>query len=104
MPKETHFEQFEEHTLLKHYLLEAYIKRWATILLGRGYRRVWYIDAFAGAGRDTTGRPGSPVIAAEIAVRVNAEQFPSGVTAKTGMRVLAIESKHEWFESLKDQM
>jgi three-Cys-motif partner protein len=99
-----HFEEFKDHTLVKHYLLGAYVKRWATILLSRGFRRVFFVDAFAGAGRSKQGQPGSPVIAAEIAQAVNAAHCPGGVTKSRGMHVLAIESDRERFASLVEQL
>jgi three-Cys-motif partner protein len=99
MPRDTHFERFESHTRLKHFLLDAYLKQWAIILLRSllnvaGRRtRVWFVDAFAGAGRDQTGAPGSPLIAAEIAQAVNRELFPGGPTRSSGMHVLAMEAE-----------
>ena len=104
MTRRDHFESFEDHTLLKHYLLDAYLKAWATILLRANFRRIWFVDAFAGAGRDATGKPGSPLIAAEIAREINAKHFPQGIDAKRGMHVLAIEWDPERFKLLKQNL
>ena len=88
-----HFERFEDHTRLKHYLLSQYLKGWATILISGGARgRLLFVDAFAGEGRDAEGTPGSPVIAAEIARAVNAQHFATPLPASQGMRVVAIEA------------
>ncbi len=95
MTRKNHFERFEDHTRLKHFLLEAYLKQWATIL-ARGFRRMWFVDAFAGAGRDEHGVPGSPVIAAEVARAVAEAQFDTPLGARLahdrGLRVVAIEA------------
>ena len=107
MPRDSHFERFEDHTRLKHLLLDAYLKQWASILLGARLKspgrraRVWFVDAFAGAGRDSTGTPGSPLIAAEIAQAVNAQFFPAGPTATSGMHVLAMEANERRAKQLK---
>lgn len=107
MPRKNHFERFEDHTRLKHFLLDVYLKQWAVILAAK-FPRTWFVDAFAGAGRDTTGTPGSPVIAAGIAREINAEKYgiAAGATlpAAKGMRVIAIEADRKRYERLVDSM
>lgn len=68
-PREDHFEEFQGHTLLKHLILDKYLKAWANKLLqwGAAGSRVWFVDAFAGEGADKKGNPGSPLIAAKMA-------------------------------------
>jgi len=90
MPKKTHFHKFEPHTRMKHAVLDAYLKIWATILAPK-FRQVWFVDAFAGEGCDEVGNPGSPLIAARVADQINRTHFPSGITATSGMRVVAFE-------------
>ena len=67
MPKarDKHFDEFEPHTLLKHAILKTYLATWAMRLLqwGRAGDVVYFVDAFAGQGRDGVGNPGSPAIA-----------------------------------------
>lgn len=102
MSRNKHFERFESHTQLKHFLLKAYLKKWANILVqdrgrdDRRPRRIWFVDAFAGCGRDGVGAPGSPVIAANVAREIAAEYFgaPRGVPLPPdrGMRVIAVEA------------
>jgi|GEM_PF-1793764 len=93
--RKDHFERFEDHTRLKHFLLDNYLKQWATILAPR-FPRFWFVDAFAGAGRDSTGAPGSPLLAAEVARTIAAEHFraPLGtpLAPNQGLRVVAIEA------------
>jgi three-Cys-motif partner protein len=101
---------FQAHTRLKHFLLEVYLKQWASILIaGRtnagatAPRMLWFVDAFAGAGRDEQGTPGSPVIAAKIATEINEAHYPeAGKTS--GMRVLAIESDQGRYEQLSQAL
>ena len=104
MPRSSHFERFKDHTLLKHFLLVAYLKRWGTILFSGGIQRVWFVDAFAGAGSDATGNPGSPVLAAQVAEQLNGEVFSTGVTAETGMHVVAIESDPDYYKALQKSL
>jgi three-Cys-motif partner protein len=106
MPRDDHFGMFQAHTRLKHFLLAVYLKQWASILIaGRtnagatAPRMLWFVDAFAGAGRDEQGTPGSPVIAAEIAIEINKVHYAKpGKTS--GMRVLAIEADQGRYEQL----
>ncbi len=104
MPRYDHFEEFKDHTRLKHLLLETYVKQWATVLLRGGFRRVWFIDAFAGAGQDAAGQPGSPVIAAQITQAINAEHFGAAMSPRVGMRTVAIEWHEERFQHLKETL
>lgn len=107
MPRKSHFERFEDHTRLKHFLLSAYLKQWATVLAPH-HPRIWFVDAFAGAGRDGTGVSGSPVIAAEIARAINAEHYAASAGTRLapgrGMRVIAIEADHARFVRLDDSL
>ncbi|HEX8453767.1 MAG TPA: three-Cys-motif partner protein TcmP [Longimicrobium sp.] len=78
-----HFDEFQDHTLLKHLVLRKYVGAWAAKLRKlRG--EVWFVDAFAGEGSDRKGNPGSPLIAAKLAEPF--EHDGHGV-----MRILAIE-------------
>lgn len=110
MPRDSHFDEFQDHTRLKHFLLDAYLKAWATILIrglkreGRPGPRLWFIDAFAGAGRDSTGTPGSPVIAAEIARAINTEHFAIPLSRDEGMRVIATEADSARFQELQQNL
>jgi three-Cys-motif partner protein len=103
MPKKTHFHQFEPHTLTKHAVLDAYLKMWATILAPK-FRQIWFIDAFAGEGRDNIGNPGSPLIAAKVAQQINEKHFASGISATTGMRLIAFEEDDARYPSLVETM
>jgi three-Cys-motif partner protein len=96
-----HFEEFEDHTILKHLILDKYVAAWAEKLLrflGAG-SQVWFVDAFAGEGGDKKGNPGSPVIAARIA-EVIARRFPLSRSGEPPMRVLAIERDGSRYEKL----
>jgi three-Cys-motif partner protein len=106
MPRDRHFALFQDHTRLKHFLLEVYLKQWAAIhISGRRNagaplpKMLWFVDAFAGAGRDQKGTPGSPLIAAEIATGINQAHYPAA-NRTTGMRVLAIEAHPGRYQKL----
>lgn len=94
-----HFVQFQDHTLLKHAILRRYLSTWAEKLLGwpqKRYERIWLVDAFAGAGADQQGNPGSPLIAAQIA---------QGIHNKRGLdrppfRIFAVEKDGANYEDL----
>lgn len=96
-----HFEAFQGHTLLKHGILRAYLLSWAFKLLqGPRGHRVYFVDAFAGEGRDGQGNPGSPLIATRIAAIVRDRLAEAPGTAGRSMRVIAIEKKPSHFKSL----
>lgn len=100
-----HFEAFEDHTLLKHRILDAYLKSWAFKLLRRkdGSDRVFYVDCFAGEGRDGDGNPGSPTIACKVAIQVRQHFADCGQPWK-GMAVCAIEAVPKRFKKLKEYL
>lgn len=82
-----HFDEFHDHTLLKHLILRKYVGAWAAKLRNPRHQ-VWFVDAFAGEGRDKKGNPGSPLIAAQLAEPF--EHDGQGV-----MRILAIEKEED---------
>jgi three-Cys-motif partner protein len=100
-----HFHEFGEHTLLKHMILDKYLKAWARKLLlwGRAGDQVWFVDAFAGEGYDRAMNPGSPVIAADIAKGVLVDLGPTDA-GEAPMRVLAVERRSVAFERLKESL
>ncbi len=100
-----HFDAFDDHTLLKHRILEAYLKSWAFKLLGRrdAGDSVFYVDCFAGEGRDGEGNSGSPTIACKAAIQVRERLTASGKAGK-GMAVFAIEQKRRRFRKLVEYL
>ncbi len=72
------FDQRREWSRWKHEILRRYLPKFAGIL-GSRHRRIFYVDAFAGAGtysKDDVPVPGSPLIAASLGaaiVQANAE-------------------------------
>lgn len=91
-----HFDEFHDHTLLKHLILRKYVGAWAQ-KLRRAYGTVWFVDAFAGEGQDKKGNPGSPLIAARLAEPL--EHDGQGV-----MRILAIEKDDTRCARLREVM
>ncbi len=57
---------YQEHTRVKHALLEKYLRAWIPIL-GKRNPTIAYFDGFAGRGEYTDGSPGSPVLALQLA-------------------------------------
>lgn len=93
-----HFEGFEDHTLLKHAILRRYLLRWA-MKLTRGRRAhptLVFVDAFAGAGCDTNGRPGSPLIAANARLALGQHPTPARLD------LFLIESDATRFAHMRD--
>jgi len=100
-----HFERFHGHTLLKHEILKAYLSSWAYKLLqDLTTTRVYFIDAFAGPGKDGVGNPGSPLIAAKIACQVREHLAQKSRTAGRTMLLVAIEDTPKHFANLKAQL
>lgn len=98
-----HFDEFDDHTLLKHAILRAYCSRWAMILLSRGaqQRVCSFFDAFAGAGRDATGRPGSPSIILNVMQAVREEAAAGRLKQGAELRAMFVEQKPKWFRQLR---
>ena len=94
-----HFVRFEGHTLLKHRILRAYLSAWAFKLLQGRNEQVYFIDAFAGEGRDHEGNPGSPLIAAKIASEVAGKIAPEHPRQR--LFVFAIENLAKRHDRLK---
>jgi three-Cys-motif partner protein len=90
---DNHFDTFADHTLLKHFILRAYLWAWASKILTWGGlgRRVVFVDGFAGAGGDDSGNPGSPVIAAKVAAEVRKKSERDPAASQWRMGVVAIE-------------
>lgn len=98
--RDRHFEEFSDHTLLKHAILRAYLQSWAMKLLSDPDRKIWFIDGFAGEGQDQAGNPGSPLIAAKIAHDILKQKGPRDGDGP--MRVIAIEEDESRFEKLRE--
>jgi three-Cys-motif partner protein len=87
-----HFRRFRGHTLLKHQILHAYLWAWANKLLRRPQGdRVFFVDAFAGPGKDEEHNPGSPLVAARIAVGITDALSAIPKLRGREMQVVAIE-------------
>lgn len=95
-----HFDSFQEHTLLKHAVLYAYVRAWAMKLLmwGVAGRTIYFVDAFAGEGRDENGNAGSPLIACMIAGQVRGFFMERGIEVE--LRVIAIEKGRDRHKAL----
>jgi three-Cys-motif partner protein len=95
-----HWEEFPEHTRLKHAILRAYLGAWARILLNRSrHDTIWFVDGFAGRGRDDKGNPGSPLIACAIADEIQTEMANRGIGGR--VRIVAVEENPDNFKALE---
>jgi three-Cys-motif partner protein len=87
------------HTLAKHKILEGYLKAWYPIFMQAPWcTSVTYAEGFAGAGVYENGRPGSPVIAAEVFLR--RRHFLAGKI----MNMILVEADKRRLERLKHEM
>jgi three-Cys-motif partner protein len=102
---EDHFERFGLHTLCKHQLLERYLTSWVAKLGldGREHRKLLLVDAFAGAGGDLAGNPGSPLIMVKAA-----KEMEAAVSAIRRLRVqvevVLIEEKENVYQQLEERI
>lgn len=97
----SHFDKFRGQTRLKHFILESYLEAWASLQLVQGiHANAWFIDAFAGAGRDNDGNPGSPLIACRVSRRV-VGFLSARLSPPPSLRVIAIESNPKRFQALQ---
>lgn len=101
-----HFEEFEDHTLLKHAVLRAYLYMWAFKLLQRpgAADRVIYVDSFAGPGKDNAGNPGSPTIACRVAQEVRGALAKRPALASARVVVAAVELNPKHYKALVEQL
>jgi three-Cys-motif partner protein len=104
--RDSHFDEFEPHTRLKHLIWDRYLKKWAQKLLnwGGAGQRLWIIDAFAGSGQDDSGNPGSPRIAAVIARDIAAARRAQAPSSGALVHVIAIEKDSTRAEELGANM
>jgi len=88
-----HFDgEFRPHTKHKHLIFKTYLDAWLRKLsLGEhGRDRLFIVDAFAGAGSDAAGNPGSPVLAARAA-RDAIAQLRSQFGRSVHVQLIAVE-------------
>jgi three-Cys-motif partner protein len=98
-----HWERFEAHTRLKHAILRAYLGAWGRILLLNGpHQTIWFVDGFAGRGRDSEGTPGSPLIACAIAREL--EQQLREKDLQKEFRIALIEADKDNFALLQESV
>lgn len=79
----SHWAEKTNHTRLKHFILQFYIKRWAEILANASHHNnlqdIYYVDGFAGRGAFLNGELGSPLIVEEemsIVQQTHNEKYP----------------------------
>jgi len=103
MKNDDHFDDFRDHTLLKHAILEAYLEAWAFKLIqwGGGGRHLYVVDGFAGAGKDAAGNPGSPLVACRIAAKVRGAMSAKTPPIDGRVTVIAVESHKKRFAALQ---
>lgn len=59
--KDFHNKPFDEGTLAKLEIFEAYLKEWLPVFIQGGYKIIYIADFFAGPGYDAVGESGSPI-------------------------------------------
>ena len=59
--KDLHDHPFDEGTITKLEIFEAYTKEWLPVFIMSPYKHICIFDLFAGTGRDITGVAGSPI-------------------------------------------
>src|SRR3954469_12753958 len=83
--------------LLRDYALPFFYK------LGSRYRRVWIVDGYAGAGaydadHDSPAQTGSPMVTAEVALRVADQNH------RSELRIINVERDRSMFERLQSNL
>jgi len=92
---ESFFEWERFPSALKHEIVSGYLTNAFPVLLQHFKKDVVYADLFAGAGRYEDGRPGSPLIAADLALRWSAGG------ASTRVRCFNVEANPVFFNQLQ---
>jgi len=88
-----------EHTKVKHIILEKYLRSWLTIL-GSFRTQLAYFDCFAGRGVYINGEPGSPI----IVMRAAQEQINKTRNKLREVICFFIENNTDNFKSLKKEI
>lgn len=102
--RKKYWEEFKDHTLFKHFVLECYASAWMQkVVRGRAAREVVVVDAFAGMGGDQVGNPGSPVRLARAAAIAGAK-LAADLGIPVPVHVIAIELKPQWCAALAAYM
>jgi three-Cys-motif partner protein len=97
--------KLEPATAAKHVLYKRYLDAWYPIMLqsagrnGFTWKRITYLDAFAGPGEYMNGEEGSPVFA--LKHLLNHEAAPRMGLARARVRLVFTENRQDRFEHLK---
>lgn len=99
---------FEERTETSRYKIEVYGKYLVPLankILWKRYRRLWIVDAYAGAGTylpgaDGTRAEGSPIAAAKFARQYNVDHAKEGKE----VRLVNVEADGETFKRLEESL
>lgn len=85
--------EYQKHTEAKHSILGKYLSGWIRFL-GSSYNKICYFDCFAGRGEYNDGTLGSPIMALDIATRLenNYENFVCTVIEKNEDNFKNLES------------
>jgi three-Cys-motif partner protein len=100
------FEEFNAHTKFKHLVLAAYLEEWAYKILQepRFGPRAWYVDGFAGPGKDKANNDGSPTIACRTAIKVRSTLQRKPSTASHRLGVFCIEKRAKLYAELDQHL
>jgi len=90
--------ELEEHTKVKHQILEKYIRTWIQKLSSTN-KRLGYFDCFAGRGVYNSGEPGSPII-----VMKSAQEKINQLGNLKKFVCVFIENNKENHEALKNEV
>ncbi len=71
--KNIHDEPFSEETLLKLEIFREYVEAWLPVFIKRDFKQIGIFDFFAGAGYDSAGNPGSPILLLDAIVKFEKE-------------------------------
>lgn len=100
MANKFHIEPFEKGTLVKLELLKLYVKSWLHVFISTKkvfWKDIFIYDFFSGAGMDSKGKPGSPL----VILHELRDHCPSIIQKGLKVRLLFNEPQSDVFDNLK---
>ena len=100
MADKFHIKPFDEGTLVKLELLKLYVKSWLHVFISTKkvfWKDIFIYDFFSGAGMDSKGKPGSPL----VILNELRDHCPSIIQKGLKVRLLFNEPQLDVFDNLK---
>lgn len=104
MAKDFHNEPFREETILKLEIFRGYIRKWLPVFLSKkSFNKINIFDFFAGPGKDSNGKIGSPLIIIDE-LKKYLEHFISPVATNVDIKLFFNDADKDKVDSLQKEL